>query len=98
MALDAVEGLIQALQILVMCLGKSGQLDTAEYARLLADWRLAHVPPDSMQEAVLDRMLSFLVDEPEVLLRRLSLQVVQGESHGQMPNAEAVRQKHENDL
>ena len=37
--LDAVEGTMQVLQILLMTLAKTSQLDTAEYARQLADWR-----------------------------------------------------------
>ncbi|HCF4999533.1 TPA: hypothetical protein NIF80_006316, partial [Pseudomonas aeruginosa] len=35
-ALEGIEGLMQLLQALVLALGKTGQLDTAEYARLLA--------------------------------------------------------------
>ncbi|KFK92775.1 MULTISPECIES: hypothetical protein [unclassified Serratia (in: enterobacteria)] len=75
---EGLEGVMSCLQVLVICLGKSGHLDTAEYTRLLAEWRLQEAPPESITEALIDRMLAMLVDEPEVLLRRMSMQLLPG--------------------
>lgn len=95
LALEFCEGVMQVLQVLVVCLGKSGRLDTAEYARLLSNWRETNVDRDSIQEAVIDRMLSMLVDQPEVLahhmqahLRRSGFQLVSAESPGLGTTAE----------
>ncbi|HDX8968289.1 TPA: hypothetical protein RQO16_005384 [Klebsiella oxytoca] len=80
---EGLEGVMACLQILIICLGKSGQLDVSEYTRLLAEWRLNEAPRDSLTEVLLDRMLLMLVEEPDVLLRRLSLQLVPGSDDGQ---------------
>lgn len=83
MLYEGLEGVMSCLQMLVVCLGKSGQLDTAEYARLLAELRLKETEPDSITEVLIDRMLGMLVEEPDVLLRRLSMQVLPGNGGGQ---------------
>lgn len=73
LSLDAIEGVMQVLQVLVMCLDKQGHLDGGEYAAMLADWRIQHVPPDSLQEAIVDRMIDTLVDDPRALIRRMGM-------------------------
>lgn len=78
--LEGIEGVMQLLQVLVIALGKAGQLDTAEYARLLADWHHQQIQPGSTQDVLFQRMLGMLVDQPEVLLRRTGFQLMQAES------------------
>lgn len=74
--MDLNEGVLATLQVLIVALGKSGALDTDEYCRLLTDYRLKHVEDDSMQAAVIERVLHMLVQEPvEVLLRRAAMHV-----------------------
>jgi len=88
---QAIDGVMQTLEVLVMCLGKAGQMDTAEYARLLTDWRSQHVGPGSMQEAVIDRMLGLLVDRPDVLVRRAAIRLAAAEGPGGAPTAASSR-------
>lgn len=73
---ESIEGLLNLLQVLVVALGKSGQLDTGEYARLLTDFQNQHMEAGSMQAVLFDQMLALLVDQPEVLKRRMALSVV----------------------
>lgn len=74
--MDLNEGVLATLQVLIVALGKSGALDTAEYCRLLTDYRLQHVDQATLQATVIDRVLSMMVDEPvEVLLRRAAMHV-----------------------
>ena len=74
---EAVDGLMSLLQVLVVALSKEGKLDTAEYARLLLDFRQKLVQPDSYQDALFQRMLEMLVEgDPQVLMRRLEMHVV----------------------
>jgi len=73
---ESIEGLSDLLQVLVVALGKGGQLDTGEYARLLTDFGQQHHAPGSMQTVLFDRMLMQLVDQPAVLKRRMALRVV----------------------
>lgn len=80
---DAIDGVMACLQILVWSLRDAGQLDADKYACLLADFRLNKTSPGSMQEVIIDRMLSGLVDAPEVLLRRLSMKVLPADSEDQ---------------
>ena len=79
-ALEGIEGVMQLLQVLVVALGKTGQLDTAEYARLLADWHHQQIQPGSTQDVLFQRMLGMLVEQPEVLLRRTGFQLMQAEN------------------
>lgn len=80
------EGVLDVLQILVISLANSGHLDTADFSRLLIDWRQSHTEPDSMQQAVVDRVLTMLVDKPDVLTRRLEMRLVKDETHDEPPN------------
>ncbi|ECW1082306.1 hypothetical protein F3U23_17425 [Salmonella enterica] len=80
---DSIDGVMTCLQILVWCLRDAGQLDADKYACLLADFRLNKTSPDSMQGVIIDRMLSGLVDDPEVLLRRLSMKVLPVDNEAQ---------------
>lgn len=96
-ALEGIEGLMQLLQALVLALGKTGQLDTAEYARLLADWHNQQIEPDSLQDVLFQRMLGMLVDEPEVLLRRSRFQLMPAPSLADEPKQPGAGQKPEND-
>lgn len=73
---DAIDGVMTCLQILVWSLRDAGQLDADKYACLLADFRLNKTHSGSIAGVMIDRMLSGLVDEPEVLLRRLSMKVL----------------------
>lgn len=86
---DAVDGVMKLLEVLVLTLGKSGALDTGEYARLLTDFRRTQVEPDSVQEAVIDRMLTLLVDRPDVLLRRSAFQLVSESDRDPAPTGPA---------
>lgn len=86
LAQETAEGVLDVLQILVISLANSGHLDTADFSRLLVDWRQDHTESESMRQAVVDRVLAMLVDEPEVLTRRLSMQLVQDESHDATKN------------
>lgn len=74
---EAVDGLMSLLQVLVVALSKEGKLDTAEYARLLLDLRQKTVQPDSYQDVLFQRMLEMLVEgDPQVLMRRWDMHVV----------------------
>lgn len=74
--LDAIEGLMSLLQMLVVSLGRTGKMDTADYARALLDYR-DRLPPDSVAQTLFDRMLDLLVEEgADVLLRRSSMRLV----------------------
>lgn len=75
-AVDVADGVMQVLQVLVVSLGTQGVLDTAHFARLLTDWRTNHTEGGSFGQVMVDRMLTMLVDEPEVLVRRASMRVV----------------------
>ena len=63
-ALEGIEGLMQLLQALVLALGKTGQLDTAEYARLLADWHNQQIEPDSLQDVLFSECLGCWLMNP----------------------------------
>lgn len=77
LTMDAVEGLMSLLQVLVISLGRTGMLDTADYARLLLDYREQHIARESIAEALIDRMLDSLVKEgADVLLRRHSMRLI----------------------
>jgi hypothetical protein len=77
LTLDGIDGVMGLLQVLVVALGKQGQLDTAAYAHLLLDYRKNLLEPESVQATLVDRMLRMLVDEnPEVLVRRDGLHVL----------------------
>ncbi len=97
LALEGIEGVMQLLQVLVLALGKTGQLDTAEYARLLADWHHKQIEPDSLQDVLFQRMLGMLVDQPEVLLRRTGIQLMQAPGPVGEPRQPEAGQKPEND-
>lgn len=97
LALEGIEGVMQLLQVLVLALGKTGQLDTAEYARLLADWHNKQIEPDSLQDVLFQRMLGMLVDQPEVLLRRTGFQLMQAASPADEPKQPDAGQWQEND-
>ncbi len=75
-ALDASEGVMEVLQVLVVALAATGALDTAEYARLLAEWRQAHTANGSLQAVFMERMLAVLVDDPGPLMRRAMMRLV----------------------
>jgi len=96
-ALEGIEGVMQLLQVLVLALGKTGQLDTAEYARLLADWHNQQIEPDSLQDVLFQRMLGMLVDQPEVLLRRTGFQLMPVSSPAGEPKQPGAGHKPEND-
>lgn len=76
--LEAVEGLMSLMQALVMALSKQGNLDTAEYARLLLDLRERQgFEDDSFQDVLFQRMLQMLVEgDPSVLVRRWGMRAV----------------------
>lgn len=86
LAQDTAEGVLSVLQILVISLAKSGHLDTADFSLLLAGWRNDNTDKDSMQQAVVDRVLMMLVDDHEALTRRLEMKLVKGKSHDEPPN------------
>lgn len=94
LAMEAIDGVMQALQVLVVCLSKSGQLDPGDYALLLSDFRERHVDSGSMQAMVIDRLMVMLVDQPEELgrhsqaeIRRAAFQLIPGGTPGPMPTA-----------
>lgn len=72
------EALMQMLQQLVISLVESGKLDPTDYAARLAAWHTSCSQPGSLEEAQVWRMLSMLVDDPDVLLRRSAFRVVPG--------------------
>jgi hypothetical protein len=75
--LEAVEGLMSLMQALVMTLGKTGALDTEEYARVLLGMRESMVAPGSTQDVLFQRMLQMLVEgDPQVLVRRWGMHAV----------------------
>ena len=76
LVLETADGLTTALQLLVMSLAQTGHMDDRHYARLLADYRNTECPGDSMKADVLDRLLGMLADDPQVLRRRLAMQLV----------------------
>lgn len=85
LALDGVMSLMKALHVLAMSLARSGQLDTADYAGLLADCRNTQTEDDSMQREVMDWLLNQLVEESDVPVRRAAFQVVDGKSPDDPP-------------
>lgn len=85
MALELTEGLLKVIQLLVMCLNRSGALDGAEFARLLADARRELVPEGSLEESILDRVLGSLVDHPEALIRRRGFRLATNEDQDTKP-------------
>ena len=86
-ALEAVDGVLKVLQVLVLRLGQSGVLDSSEYARDLLSYRTQEAP-DSIQAAVIDRMLDMLVDRADVLLRRAEIHAVPPSPAGVGPHDE----------
>ncbi len=89
-ALDAVDGVMQVLQVLVVGLIRTGALDPTEYARLLLDWRRSHVAPESVQQAVVDRMLDMLSERSDVLIRRSEIRAVAPTPAAPRPGDESV--------
>ncbi len=79
-ACGAAEGLMQLMQLLVMSLVQSGQLDPSEFAAHLAAWSTERAEPGSIEESQTWRMLSTLVKDPDALLRRAAFRVVPGAS------------------
>lgn len=89
---EATDGLCTAIQLLVMSQVQTGHLDAAHYARLLADYRNTQCSDGGMQAEVLDRLLGFVAQEPEVLRRRLAMQLVPGDSPEAPPSPTAPGQ------
>ena len=75
LVLEATDGLMLSMQLLVMSLDQTGHLDRPHLARLLAQAR-NDLAPDGFQADVLDRFLAFPAEEPEALRRRLAMRVV----------------------
>ena len=72
---EGLDGMMKLLQGLVIALQQSGSMDTAYYARLLVSMR-GDEKANSMQEALIDRMLMMLVDDPQTLVRRMAIRAV----------------------
>ncbi len=79
-ALEASEGVMEVLQVLVVALASSGVLDAEKYAQLLAEWRQQHTSDGSLQAVFVERMLAVVVDDPRPLLSRAGMRVVTGDS------------------
>jgi len=76
-SLDATEGVMTVLQLLVLELDRSGVLNGAQFAKLLLDFRRDQVEEDSMRAVMIDRMLGMFCQEGvEVLIRRHALELV----------------------
>lgn len=78
LAQAAAEGQLQLLQLLVMSLVQTGQLDPTDYAARIAAWSAERALPGSVEESQMWRMLSVLVGDPDALLRRAAFRVVPG--------------------
>ncbi|EEK8237783.1 hypothetical protein G3Y60_002472 [Salmonella enterica] len=75
-AQDVIVGIMSCLEPLVICLRDSGHLNVEQYAHMLADNRLRHVEPGSVEEILLDQILALLVDDPDVFLRRMRMKIL----------------------
>lgn len=75
--MDALEGVMTLLQVLVVSLDRSGHLDSADYIQALLSARDELIDKDSIAETLVDRMLDMLVKEgAETLHRRRALHLV----------------------
>lgn len=88
MTLQGLEGVANALQILVLTLFQNGSLDPSDYTRALIDYQREHIDPDSFQASVFDRILDMLTDDQrQALLRRLSFRLIPGKTPARTPSA-----------